>query len=42
MGIRIHTDLFYDICRLNDHELVLKYVDLVFEYILTCSMIIAG
>ena len=27
LGIRIYSDLFCDICRLNDHELVWKYVD---------------
>ena len=38
---RIYTDLFYDICSLNDLELVWKYVDWVLEigYKLTCSMI---
>ena len=27
LGIRIYIGLFCDICRLNDHELVWKYVD---------------
>ena len=27
LGIRIYSDLFYEFFRLNDHELVWKYVD---------------
>ena len=41
LGIRIYVGLFCDICRLNDHELVWKYVDWALEYILACSVIFA-